>query len=111
LRCTVAPRDSSRENTMLEPLAKLECRSMRKEDMESVVLLDRECYGGGGLWTQKMYEQEMMSERSRVLVLLLGARIVGVGCISYVLDEGSIENIAVSPRERGRGRSYRNVTV
>jgi hypothetical protein len=46
------------------------CRDMRIEDMDSVILLDRESYGGEGLWTRNAYEQEMSSERSRVLVCL-----------------------------------------
>jgi hypothetical protein len=76
------------------------------EDMDSVILLDRESYGGEGLWSRKAYEQEMSSERSRVLVLTCGGGIVGVGCLSHVLDEGSIENIAVSAAQRGRGERH-----
>ena len=86
------------------------CRNMRQSDVLSVARLDKACYGGQGLWTPSMYEEEVAGEHNVLLVLEeveekagRDGQLVGVGALSHVLDEGSITNMAVSPSSRRRG--------
>lgn len=91
--------------------AVLECRSIKREDLDEVLDVDRESYGKQGLWTRGMYVEEMESERSRTLVLASREEgILGVGCLSFLFDEGSIVNLAIRPLARGRGRASRNIS-
>jgi N-acetylglutamate synthase-like GNAT family acetyltransferase len=99
--------DSAGENRQKQGLR---CRNMQLSDVSSVARLDKDCYGGQGLWTPSMYEEELAGDRNVLLVLEeveekpgRDGKLVGVGALSHVLDEGSITNLAVSPLSRRQG--------
>lgn len=86
------------------------CRRMGLSDVSRVARLDKECYGGQGLWTAGMYEEELAGDRNILLVLEVAngqagqdGELVGVGALSHILDEGSITNMAVCPSSRRQG--------
>lgn len=47
--------------------------------------------------------ETILSKINEFFLALEGDEILGYLCLSHVLDEGSIDNIAVSPKQRRRG--------
>jgi len=54
-------------------------------------------------WSMASLEQEFENGRSALFVAVDGEAVVGWAGLTYVLDEGSVSDIAVLPAYRGQG--------
>ena len=72
-----------------------------REHIAAIEALESECFSLP--CTAKMIEDHL----DRYTVLLSGNALAGYRCVSSVLDEGSLDNIAIRPELRGRGLSKR----
>jgi [ribosomal protein S18]-alanine N-acetyltransferase len=86
-------------------LKELKLQSLKGEQLEAVVELDRLCLGG--LWTLQGYQRELESPNSELLCLSgatdSGEEILGMGCFWAILEEAHITLLAVRPDYQGRG--------
>lgn len=85
----------------LEASLELLGRVLTLEDLGGVCAIDAACYGGAGLWSKESYAADISSQSADVVGLFSGSKegatLVGFGCLSVVLDEGSVTNVAVPP--------------
>jgi len=82
-------------------------RDLSLQDLQRVCEIDEACYGGKGLWSKGSYEADILSASADTVGLFLcgsegveDAQLVGFGCMSVVLDEASVTNVAVRRRPR-----------
>ena len=54
-------------------------------------------------WTPQQLSAYLTAPGRVLLVAVEDDEVLGYLCLDYVLDEGSVSNIAVAPRHRGRG--------
>ncbi len=67
--------------------------------------LERACFSVP--WTEGMVREELENPRCAVLGVTEGERLLGYLALSSVLDEGTIDNVAVEPSLRRRGLGAR----
>lgn len=73
-------------------------RSAKTEDIPSIAALERVCFPADP-WLERYFVQAL----DGTLAAFEGERLTGYAVLSSVLDEGSLDNIAVSPDHRRRG--------
>jgi [ribosomal protein S18]-alanine N-acetyltransferase len=83
-------------------------RSISVVEIESILRLDRLCFGG--LWSIDSYRRELENENSHFLAITVDRDlepetegIIGFGCFWAILDEAHITLLAIHPRYQGRG--------
>lgn len=83
-------------------------RSLSTSDIDSILILDRVCFGG--LWSRASYHRELSSENSHFWAVTVDRSlapetegIVGFGCFWAILDEAHITLLGIDPRYQGRG--------
>lgn len=76
-----------------------------KEHLDVVSELERECFSEP--WSRSQLEDALSDERTELFVAMAGERVVGYAGMSFVLDEGSVTDVAVFPqfRQNGFGRA------
>ena len=78
----------------------MEIRDACEQDVESIALLERECFSMP--WTPDQLRIQLRPGHV-FLAACEGGEVLGYVGMEYVLDEGYISNVAVAPRSRGRG--------
>ena len=73
----------------------------REEFLPQIAEIERECFSLP--WTEKMLRGQLDGERCVFLAAREGETVLGYVGLTYVLDEGYISNVAVSPAYRRRG--------
>lgn len=71
------------------------------EHLDAVELLERECFSEP--WSRAQLEATLTDESTELFVALCGGKVAGYAGFSFVLDEGSVTDVAVFPAYRGRG--------
>ena len=85
-----------------EPGGEITLRSMREEDLESVLLIESSSFSRP--WTRRHFMDEIESPFGFPTVALTpDGRVVGYLCLKRLLDEAEILDVAVSGRLRGQG--------
>ncbi|WP_199249937.1 ribosomal protein S18-alanine N-acetyltransferase [[Phormidium] sp. ETS-05] len=83
----------------------LEIKPVSSDQLPAAVELDRKSLGG--MWTLDGYQREHTSPNSDLLAISLphpnGSHLVGIGCLSAILEEGHITLIAIHPQYQGQG--------
>lgn len=75
---------------------------MDKENLSGVAAVERECFAQP--WSSHLLEQELDNDGASYIVAVDGnGTVVGYAGLSVVLDEGSVERIAVVDAHRRRG--------
>lgn len=80
-------------------------RAMKPEDLEEVVALEQQTFSMP--WTADGFLWGMEQDGAIYLVVEREKEILGYCGASLVLDEGSINNIAVHPKARKQGIGYK----
>ncbi len=87
---------------------KLTIRPIAIAEIDTILLLDRLCFGG--LWSIDSYRRELENENSHFLAIAVDPSlepetggIVGFGCFWAILDEAHITLLGIHPRYQGRG--------
>ncbi len=79
---------------------------LRPEHLDAVLDIERRSFGSP--WTRAHFEEELAGNAgAEPRVLLEDGRVAAYACVSYVLDELHIDNVAVDPERRGRGHAAR----
>ena len=71
------------------------------EHLDAVELLERECFSEP--WSRAQLEATLTDESTELFVALCDGQVAGYAGLSFVLDEGSVTDVAVFPPFRGRG--------
>lgn len=78
------------------------------DEIESIVTLDRLCFGG--LWSIDSYRRELSNENSHFLAITVNPNlepetngIIGFGCFWAILDEAHITLLGIHPQYQGQG--------
>ncbi len=86
----------------------IEINPISVDQIESIVALDRLCFGG--LWSIDSYRREMTNENSHFLAVTVDSNlepetdgIIGFGCFWAILDEAHITLLGIHPRYQNRG--------
>jgi [ribosomal protein S18]-alanine N-acetyltransferase len=82
--------------------------SISVEEIDSIVILDRLCFGG--LWSIDSYRRELTNENSHFIGVSIDknsvpetAGIIGFGCFWAILDEAHITLLGVHPQYQRQG--------
>ncbi|NJR68548.1 MAG: ribosomal protein S18-alanine N-acetyltransferase [Synechococcales cyanobacterium CRU_2_2] len=86
---------------MQSPGKTLSLQALSLEQLDAVLELDRRCLGG--IWSESGYEREIESPNSDLLVLCLGERLIALGCLWAILEEGHITLLGVAPEFQHQG--------
>lgn len=88
----------------LSALRPLTLQTLRLEQVDAAVALDRRALGG--LWTANGYQREVDSPNSDLLALMIGAEpeplMIGLACLWAILEEAHITLLAVDLPYRGQ---------
>ncbi|PSB56899.1 ribosomal protein S18-alanine N-acetyltransferase [Chamaesiphon polymorphus] len=82
--------------------------SISVEEIDSIVILDRLCFGG--LWSIDSYRRELTNENSHFIGVSIDktfapdtAGIIGFGCFWAILDEAHITLLGIHPQYQRQG--------
>jgi [ribosomal protein S18]-alanine N-acetyltransferase len=83
-------------------------RPISVDEIESVLLLDRLCFGG--LWSIDSYRRELTNDNSHFIGISIDphsepetAGLIGFGCFWAILDEAHITLLGIHPRYQRQG--------
>lgn len=76
-------------------------RTMNKSDLVEVLAIEQACFPRG--WSHNHFLTELSSANSCCMVLETVGKVAGYFCVSFVLDEAELLNIAVAPDHQGKG--------
>lgn len=76
-------------------------RPMIEADLAAVLRIEHACFPRG--WNRSHFQTELASERASCVVAELDGRVAGYLCLTVLLDEAEILDVAVDPALRGRG--------
>ena len=79
----------------------LEIKVLGTEHLEDVLKIEEECFSKP--WSENSVKELLLSEKAELLGAFDGGRLIGYSCLEWVLDEGSLTNIAVSDEYRKMG--------
>lgn len=79
----------------------LEIKVLGAEHLEDVLKIEEECFSKP--WSENSVKELLLSEKAELLGAIDGGRLIGYSCLEWVLDEGSLTNIAVSDEYRKMG--------
>ena len=74
---------------------------MTRDDIPALVELEKQCFSKP--WTYEGFAAELENSAAHFLTAKLGGNIVGYIGFQAVLDEGYVDNVAVSPECRRQG--------
>ena len=74
---------------------------MTEADLPQVLRLESRCFPDP--WSEGIFRNALREERALWLCIALGGEIAGYGGMEWVLDEGYVDNLAVSPDFRRQG--------
>ncbi len=82
--------------------------SISVDEIESILILDRLCFGG--LWSIDSYRRELTNENSHFLAVLVNpilepetSGMIGFGCFWAILDEAHITLLGIHPHYQRQG--------
>ena len=76
-------------------------RPMRLDDLESILEIERVSFTTA--WSSESFIGELKeNEYARYLCLEVGGQVIGYMGLWFILDEGHITNIAITPNHRGQ---------
>jgi len=76
-------------------------RPMHKDDLEAILEIERVSFGTP--WSLESFKAELKdNEYARYLCLELEGQVIGYMGLWFILDEGHITNIAITPNHRGQ---------
>lgn len=79
----------------------LEIKVLGAEHLEDVLKIEEECFSKP--WSENSVKDLLLSEKAELLGAFDGGRLIGYSCLEWVLDEGSLTNIAVCKEYRKMG--------
>lgn len=79
----------------------LEIKVLDERHLEDVIRIEKECFSKP--WSENAVRELLLSEKAELLGAFDGGRLIGYSCLEWVLDEGSLTNIAVSDEYRKMG--------
>lgn len=74
---------------------------MLVEDLDQVLAIEQACFPRG--WNLSHFQAELASERASCVVVEQDGRVAGYLCLTVLLDEAEILDVAVDPALQGRG--------
>lgn len=74
---------------------------MYEADLDQVLTIEQACFPRG--WSRSHFQAELASERASCVVAELDGRVTGYLCLTVLLDEAEILDVAVDPALQGRG--------
>lgn len=74
---------------------------MTVEDLDQVLTIEQACFPRG--WNRSHFQAELASERASCVVVEQDGRVAGYLCLTVLLDEAEILDVAVDPALQGRG--------
>ncbi len=83
-------------------------QDVREEQLEQIEELEQLCFSVP--WSMAALRSQLPDERHVFLAATDGGRVLGYVGMMYVLDEGYISNVAVSPAFRRRGIADKLIT-
>ena len=81
----------------------MELKYLTTKDLEKLLTLEETSFSKP--WSRETLEELLSSDRAAVLGLFEGEELLGYSCLEWVLDEGSLTDIAVLKNYRGQGIS------
>lgn len=79
----------------------MEIKVIELKDLDKLQKLEESSFSKP--WSRETLEELLESDRARVLGLFEEEELLGYSCLEWVLDEGSLTNIAVAPEHRRNG--------
>lgn len=79
-------------------------RPARLADLDAIVAIEQEAFGDP--WPRAMFHDLVGRQAVTFLVAAVQGQVGGYGIAQHVLDEGEIQNLAVTPSLRGRGLGH-----
>ncbi len=76
-------------------------RNMTEADLDAVLAIEQACFPRG--WSRNLFLAELASERSSCVVAEQDGCAVGYLCLTVLLDEAEILNVAVDPARQRSG--------
>lgn len=76
-------------------------RPMSVADLDSVLSIEQACFPRA--WTRTHFQDELESARATTVVAEQAGRVVGYLCLTVLLDEAEILNVAVDPAAQRSG--------
>ena len=89
------------KNDGREWLPGITIRRMKEEDVEAVSQIEAECFSVP--WSASAFRDVLKDEKSLYLVADSACGVVGMCGVTKILDEGDINNVAVTASYRGKG--------
>jgi [ribosomal protein S18]-alanine N-acetyltransferase len=83
------------------PVEKMILRRMAETDLDSVLAIEQACFPRP--WTREHFVSEIASDRGVAVVAERSGHLAGYLCLTVLLDEAEILDIAVSPDARRSG--------
>jgi len=74
---------------------------MYEADLDQVLVIEQACFPRG--WNRSHFQAELASERASCVVAEQDGRVAGYLCLTVLLDEAEILDVAVDPALQGRG--------
>lgn len=81
--------------------AHMSIRTMREDDLDAVVELERRCQAAA--WSARLFQEELANPLSTVDLLRIGTALAGYLCSWQVCGELHILNVVIAPELRRRG--------
>lgn len=79
----------------------LEIKVLDEKHLEDVIRIEEECFSKP--WSENAVKDLLSSDKARLQGAFDGDKLVGYSCLEWVLDEGSLTNIAVCNEYRKKG--------
>lgn len=79
----------------------MEIKVVELKDLDKLQKLEESSFSKP--WSRETLEELLESDRARVLGFFEEEELLGYSCLEWVLDEGSLTNIAVAPEHRRKG--------
>jgi [ribosomal protein S18]-alanine N-acetyltransferase len=76
-------------------------RSMTQSDLDAVLVIEQTCFPRA--WSRASFLAELASERSTSVVVELQGQVAGYLCLTVLLDEAEILDVAVDPTMQRSG--------
>lgn len=88
----------------------LAIRKMREEDVEKVAELEKGIFSDA--WSERALRETLEQKQTILLTAFDDKKLIGYIILYYVLEEGEIARIAVSPEYRRQGvGAGKNITI
>lgn len=79
----------------------LEIKVLDERHLEDVIRIEKECFSKP--WSENAVRDLLLSDKAQLQGAFDGDKLVGYSCLEWVLDEGSLTNIAVCKEYRKKG--------